>query len=526
MMSELPKGWASTYIETLTVKPEQKEPSATEEFHYIDIGSIHREKKQIIEPQKTLGKSAPSRARQLIKAGDILVSMTRPNLNAVALVPEQYHNQIASTGFDVLRPVEIDPRWLYGIVRTSEFVSAMSDLVQGALYPAVRPRDIRGYEIPLAPLKEQKRIADKLDALLARVDACRERLDRIPLILKRFRQAVLAAATSGTLTEEWRKVPNGYDQWRRVTVGSLLTDIRYGTAKKCHYEPKVTPVIRIPNLISGRVTHDDLKYAEFDDAERQKLAVAINDILMIRSNGSVDLVGRTALVTKKEAGFLFAGYLIRLRANHKLVNPAYLALALSSRDTRNAIELEARSTSGVNNINTEEIRSLSIELPTIEEQHEIVRRVESLFSYADRLEVNYVAARAQVDNLTPSLLAKAFRGELVPQDPDDESASVLLERIGAIREAQIEPSAKTPKPRQPKPARAPKENAAMTKSRQDDDVKHQPYLANLLRKSGDPVHVERLFVLSELPVADFYKQLAWEVDNGHIVDQSSTLKVA
>jgi type I restriction enzyme, S subunit len=87
------------------------------------------------------------------------------------------------------------------------------------------------------------------------------------------------------------------------------------------------------------------------------------------------------------------------------------------------------------NVNAEAIKRIEVQLPSIDEQREIVRRVEALFAYADRLEARYTAACAQVERLTPALLAKAFRGELVSQDPNDESASALLERIRAARAA-------------------------------------------------------------------------------------------
>jgi type I restriction enzyme S subunit len=449
-MSKLPFGWITASIGAFTIDCDQHIPEEVEAFKYIDISSVNRNTKHIEDPKTLIGKDAPSRARKRVCAGNVLVSMTRPNLNAVALVPDNLDSQIASTGFDVLRAADIDPRWVFNLVRTTTFVDAMSELVQGALYPAIRSKDIRGFAAPLAPLNEQKRIADKLDAVLARVDACR---DRLPVIIKRFRQSVLDAATSGKLTEEWRESCCCEDSWTNINVGALLSDIRYGTAKKCHYEPQATPVIRIPNIFNGSISHADLKYAEFDDGELQKLSLAAGDILMIRSNGSVDLVGRTALVAKTDEGFLYAGYLIRLRVNPQIVNPAYLSIALAAPKTRYAIELTARSTSGVNNINTEEIRALDIELPYLTEQAEIVRRVESLFAYADRLEARYTAARAQVEKLSPALLAKAFRGELVPQDPNDEPTSELLARIAASKsEAQPEKRASRKRKNQPQSA--------------------------------------------------------------------------
>ena len=139
----------------------------------------------------------------------------------------------------------------------------------------------------------------------------------------------------------------------------------YGTAKKCSYEPRATPVLRIPNVVNGTVSHDDLKYAQFDDAERSKLELAPGDLLMIRSNGSLGIVGRAAVVSSREAGFLYAGYLIRLRPDTDQARAQYLALHLESPESRSTIEQMARSTTGVNNINAEEIRRLQIWVPSI-----------------------------------------------------------------------------------------------------------------------------------------------------------------
>jgi type I restriction enzyme S subunit len=313
----------------------------------------------------------------------------------------------------------LEPRYLKHWLNSPTTFARMTGEMTGSAIRRLVLRQIRSAAIPLAPLPEQKRIADKLDILLARVDTCRNHLARVPAILKRFRQSVLAAATSGELTREWREEYRVVETWRQTTLGSIVADVRYGTAKKCAYEPGKTPVIRIPNVVGGTVSHEDMKYADFDEDERDRLALEPGDLLMIRSNGSVGLVGRTALVSEREAGFLYAGYLIRLRVDAAQASPAYLSAYLSSPTSRTRIEITARSTTGVNNINSEEIRALPVELPSLAEQAEIVRRVDSLFTLADQLEARYTAARTHIDRLTPALLAKAFRGELVPQDPGD-----------------------------------------------------------------------------------------------------------
>jgi type I restriction enzyme S subunit len=327
----------------------------------------------------------------------------------------------------------------------------LRNLNKSTAIPGLSREDAYLLKVSLPPLNEQKRIADKLDALLARVDACRERLDRVPVILKRFRQAVLAAATSGGLTEEWREnhpspgaprhpLPKGEgtvlptdvpplheregrgegeglpEGWCISCVGKVSESLKYGTSQKCSYEKNGVPVIRIPNIGEGLIGHADLKFADLPDKEFQLLRLQPGDILVIRSNGSVSLVGKSALVREAEKDFAYAGYLIRIRPDQAKVLPEYLNLTLQSHKVRLQIEIPARSTSGVNNINSDELKALSFNLPPLPEQHEIVRRVETLFAFADRLEARYNAARKQVDNLTPSLLAKAFRGELVSQE--------------------------------------------------------------------------------------------------------------
>lgn len=159
--------------------------------------------------------------------------------------------------------------------------------------------------------------------------------------------------------------------------------------------------------------------------------------------------------------------------------------------------------------------------PPIEEQQEIVVRIKQALARADRLGTDATCAKALLNRLESAILAKVFKGELVPQDPNDDPASVLLERIKAARgqQAQSQPN-RASKASVPK---VPREKAAMTKSRQDEDVKNKPYLAEIIRQSGGSAKVEDLFKRADLPVTDFYKQLAWEVDQGHIRDQNNQI---
>jgi len=143
----IPDSWAWTTLgEVTAAEIDQCGPAGSSTFTYIDIGSIDNRRKRIVEPKQLLVSEAPSRARQLLKVSDVLVSMTRPNLNAVANVPPFLSGAIGSTGFHVLRARGIEPGWIYYAVQTDSFVEDLTRVVQGALYPAVRPKGRSGFQ--------------------------------------------------------------------------------------------------------------------------------------------------------------------------------------------------------------------------------------------------------------------------------------------------------------------------------------------------------------------------------------------
>jgi type I restriction enzyme S subunit len=463
---------------------------------------------------------ASEHERTQVASGDVLLTIVG-TIGRTAVVPGDIPPFALQRSVAVLKLTEgIDPAYLAYALESPNLQKHFEENAKGTAQKGFYLKALSEIELPLAPLNMQKRIADKLDAVLARVDACRERLDRVPAVLKRFRQAVLTAATSGKLTEEWREENARDSEWPLVELGSAARDFSYGSAAKSSKSGSVA-VLRMGNIQDGCLDWSDLVYTS-DPEEISKYRLAIGDVLFNRTN-SPELVGKTA-VYQGERDAIYAGYLIRVRCTDKLLSD-YLNYCLNSPAGRDYCWRVKSDGVSQSNINAKKLAAFEFGLPSIEEQHEIVRRVQALFAYADRLEARYTAARSQVEGLTPALLTKAFRGELVPQDPNDEPASVLLERIRAARAEQ--PTAKRGrKPPATRVPRAPREKAAMTKSRQDDDVLNKPYLAGLLREAGGIAGVEDLFRRAELPVTDFYKQLAWEVENGHIRDDETRLEAA
>ncbi|ECX4745347.1 4'-phosphopantetheinyl transferase [Salmonella enterica] len=308
---------------------------------------------------------------------------------------------------------------------------------KGGAQPNISQAVIKEHPLSLPPYAEQKIIAEKLDTLLAQVDSTKACLERIPQILIRFRQAVLAAVVNG------KAVNIDTDENTLTTLGNIAKNIKYGTSKKCSETQGSTAVLRIPNIGPGYIINSNLKYADFDQKELVTLTLKEGDLLLIRSNGSVDLVGKVAVISENDTEYLYAGYLIRVRLDKERAAPKYISYCLQSPQLRQVIENIARSTSGVNNINSKELASLEIPLTPLPEQHEIVRRVEQLFAWADTIEKQVNNALTRVNSLTQSILAKAFRGELTAQwraeNPSlisgENSAAALLEKIKAERAA-------------------------------------------------------------------------------------------
>ena len=322
----------------------------------------------------------------------------------------------------------------YALLNITEALKASA---HGVAMPHITKAGMEAWEIQLPPISEQKIIAEKLDTLLAQVESTKARLEQIPQILKRFRQAVLGAAVSGKLTEDWRD-NSSLSGWIEGKLGEFIKKPSYGTSSKSNKEGLI-PVLRMGNLQGGLLDWTDLVYTS-DTIEIEKYKLEYNDVLFNRTN-SPELVGKTAIY-KSEQPAIYAGYLIRVQCLPDL-NPDYLNYHLNSilgRQYCYSVKSDGVSQS---NINAQKLIAYPITVPPLPEQHEIVRRVEQLFAYADTIEKQVNNALARVNNLTQSILAKAFRGELTAQwraeNPElisgENSAAALLEKIKAERAA-------------------------------------------------------------------------------------------
>jgi type I restriction enzyme S subunit len=314
---------------------------------------------------------------------------------------------------------------------------------RGTGIPHVDPEIFWNISVPVPPLPEQHRIVIKLDSLMERVDRNKKRLDKIPVLLKRFRQSVLATAVSGRLTEDWREkntikvgflepgnheeqlftIPETWEFSIANKVCDKITDGEHNTPQRKN-EGKI--LLSAKNIRDGFIDYTDIDFISEEDFEKcvKRCNPEVGDVLIVSVGATI---GRTA-IKRENVEFGIVRSVGLFKPNKEKILGEYLLHVLRAPIIQKFISEESQGTAQPC-FYIHKMEIVPIPLPPILEQHEIIHRVAQLFSLADKIESRYNKAKAVIDKLPQSILAKAFRGELVPQDPNDEPASVLLERI-------------------------------------------------------------------------------------------------
>ncbi len=387
-------------------------------------------------------------ARHSFKAGDILITKLGEPLGLACEVPTSYEYGIIVADLVRMRPnISVcSTSFLIYLLNSEVVIKQIKAHVKGTTRARINLSVIRELKLPLPPLAEQKIIADKLDTLLAQVESIKARLERITEILKQFRQSVLAAAVSGKLTEEWREEQQLVN-WATTTLDSLILESANGLSKRTGVSGDEVTILRLADFKDAGRVHGNERVIKLDEKEKKKYALEKGDILIIRVNGSVDLAGRFIEYTPCDKMEGFCDHFIRIRLDTSRVNSTYLTYVANYGDGRHYLKNSLSTSAGQNTINQGSIKGLKLLLPSIQEQELIVSRVSDLFQYTVVIEEQVQSAFDRVNNLTQSILAKAFRGELTAgwreANTDlisvENSAEALLERIKAERSAKHAP---------------------------------------------------------------------------------------
>jgi type I restriction enzyme S subunit len=290
-------------------------------------------------------------------------------------------------------------------------------------------------KLPLPPLAEQRRIVAKLDSLTARIARARAELERVPVLIARYKKILLKKAFTGELTNKWRLM-NGISEIEMTPLSDVCTSITDGDHQAPPRAKYGVPFITISAMNDGKI---DLSKAtrfvpsSYLDALKDSRKAKTGDVLF-SVTGSI---GIPALV-KHECPFVFQRHIAILKPDTGRVSGLFLKLMLQSPDVQVQCAAVATGTAQLT-VPLNRLRNFLIPLPTVAEQIEVIRLVESTCKRLERMQEDYVDADHLLSKLESSLLAKAFRGELVPQDPSDEPANVLLDRIRAERAAAPKP---------------------------------------------------------------------------------------
>lgn len=427
--------------------------------------------------------------------GDVIMAKITPCMEngKTCVVPDLPHGVcFGSTEFHVIRAErDVESRWIaYFLLQHATRQAAQRQMMGGVGQMRVPTAFLEMLSLPVPPHAEQLRVLDSVEELLSELDAGVRTLESIQAKLRQYRAAVLKAAVEGTLTAEWRKAhpdvepasellkrilterrrrwkeaqlkkykdagkepprnwgakyhePSGPGmaalpalpgEWQWTTAQHLAWDSSYGTSEKCGETATGLPVLRIPNVVGGRLDLADLKYARSDYDVPSEEFLSVGDLLIVRTNGSRTLIGRGAVVREPlRKGAYFASYLIRLRLVPIEPLLGWIGLFWGSPGTRNWIETRAATSAGQHNVSLSLLEAMSIPLPPEAEQSAIVELVDEQVSLIDHLDSDLKTKLESAQALRQSILKAAFEGKLVPQDPNDEPASELLKRIAAER---------------------------------------------------------------------------------------------
>lgn len=482
-LQELPEEWVKTTLGNIVALSDKKvEPSALEEVPYIGLEHIEKDTGSLLG----FGKSSDVKStKSKFNTGDLLYGKLRPYLNKVVCVDFE---GVCSTDILVFTKNPcVSNKFLLFRLLSRDFVRYASQNVSGVQHPRVNFQTLSEFPLSLPPLNEQRRLVTKIEALKTRSQRVKDALSLIPALLEQFRQSVLAAAFSGNLTADWREknpdvepaevllekirlergkryqeecskaeiegrrkptpfkenlepielsnLPTIPDTWcweRLVNISNTIGGVTKGR-KLGNRQTIMLPYLRVANVQDGYLDLSEIKEIEVLPEDLDKYHLEYGDILFTEG-GDRDKLGRGTIWKNNVEKCIHQNHVYRARLYYSGVSCEYISLVTKSKYAKAYFFANASQTVNLASINLTCLGNLPLAIPSEEEQKEIVHQIQLLFKLADTIEQQYQQSFGAINQLDQSILAEAFRGALVPQDPNDEPASVLLERIRAERE--------------------------------------------------------------------------------------------
>lgn len=425
----IPENWCWTYLSCVAQWGSGGTPSRKilayydGEISWIKTGELNDE--LIYESEEHISSEAiANSSAKLFPIHTVIIAMYGATIGKVGILEiEAATNQACACA---VSSTAIDYKYLFYYAKSQK--EAFIKKGKGGAQPNISQEIIKTHEIPLPPLPEQHRIVNCIESLFAKLDEAKEKAQAVVDGFELRKSAILHKAFTGDLTEQWRKEHGeGLDGWKNTTLSEIVSGFKYGTSEKSTYNNTGMPVLRIPNVGTGTLSFEDMKYLAHNDVDEAN-QVHENDLLIIRSNGSRDLVGKCAIVPALSRKFAYASFLIRIKPSEWIL-PDYLALYLNSTDARTQMFKKAKSSAGIHNINSQELGSITINVPTIYEQSAIIAVLNNLLAKGQQAKEAAEAVLIQIDTMKKAILARAFRGELGTNDPAEEWAGEMVKAV-------------------------------------------------------------------------------------------------
>jgi len=460
---ELPKGWAKTKLDDFTILIQGQSPPGST---YNDKGDglpFFQGKAEFNELYPTIKKWC-TQPKKIAEKDDILLCV-RAGTGAVNFNPEK---SCIGRGIAAIRTLcDVPPFYIINYLKiiTEEFRG------QGTTITGITSSDLKNLQIPIAPLKEQKRITSKIEELFSKIDSITQSLEHTTLQLEQYRNSLLKSVFEGKLTEDWRKKENPsldtllekiqsnrknqesklqklkpFDDdapfsipsvWAWTRVGLISNEIQYGTSEKASTTKSKLPVLRMGNIQDGVLNFEKLKYYPNKWKSRKQYLLKDGDVLFNRTN-SAELVGKSAIYREFHPIAVFAGYLIRVKIFDEIYSPLLLTWYLNSIFGKLYVKSVVSQQVGQANVNGTKLAMMHLPLMSNEEQKEIINILEQGFSLIQNTHQTVNSTLEFLQTMKMSILKQAFEGKLVPQDSDDESAEILLQKIKQEKQQLIQ----------------------------------------------------------------------------------------
>ena len=534
-MTELPDGWAeSTLGELVQPRGERADPQTLGDMTFVGMDQVEPGTGRLLQTRPV---DELKSAVALFRKGDILYGRLRPHLNKVHHVE---FDGAASAEFIVMPPSDaVYQPYLVKTLQQPYFVRVATRLSTGDR-PRVKFENLADVEIPLPPLAEQRRIVAKLDSLLASSRRAHEELSRVQVLVHHYRRRVLTAAFSGRLAIDDSGVSRGLpDQfgrspgdsraaipsdWRLERLGDIAeiqAGLALGKKRKSGEKLVEVPYLRVANVQRGHLDLGDVRTVQATEMEIERLALRPGDILM-NEGGDRDKLGRGWVWQGSIDPCIHQNHVFRVR----LVEPDYPPRYVShyANELGRAYFFSAGTqTTNLASISKSRLSALPIPLAPRDWAVRIVQMIEDAFARIESLERECQRAERLLDNFERTILHNGLEGRLVVQDPNDEPATVLLQRL---RDARAEPTGAPGRRRSkthPKTTTAKRGRSKMADKTRADVSEH--HLSEHLRTLGGSAAAQDLWLRSELVIDEFYKLLRDEVAAGRIAETEDKTKL-